>query len=96
MDHGNTAAAAVNSVQRIESSNALLSIEWRLNKVLGVVQLAEWSLPTPDDLSSNPAISYFEKEHWLTVNCWKDEYREKESEMAQLKHQQTKHCEELK
>ena len=33
------------------------------------VQLVEWSLPTPKDLCSSPAIINFYKEYLLSINC---------------------------
>ena len=44
-----------------------------------VVQLAEQSLPIPEDPGSNPVIATF-IEHLFTVNCCrKDENKEKEA-----------------
>ena len=45
----------------------------------GVAQLAEQSLPIPEDPGSNPVIATF-IEHLFTVNCCrKDENKEKEA-----------------
>ena len=44
-----------------------------------VAQLAQWSLPTPDDPGSNPAISNFNKEHLLTETVYKMKIKKRQS-----------------
>ena len=43
----------------------------------GVAQLAERSLPIPEVRSSNPVIAKILQWTFFTVNCWKDENKEK-------------------
>ena len=48
-----------------------------------VAQLVEWSLPIPEVRGSNPVIGKtFYIEHLFTVNCVKDENKEKRPGMA--------------
>ena len=44
------------------------------------VQLVEWSLPTPKDLCSSPAIINFYKEYLLSINCIEKTKLNKEKE----------------
>ena len=44
-----------------------------------VAQLAQWSLPTPEDPGSNPAISNFNKEHLLTETVYKMKIKKRQS-----------------
>ena len=46
-------------------------------------QLAEWSLLIPDVRGSNPVTNKF-MINIFTVNCWKDEHKEKKAENGQF------------